>query len=94
VFTGLPFGAAGVVGGYLFDFKTVPLFGVLVWNPHPRITVNGLGGAVIRGDAGILGGGANLRLSENTTLKIDSWNIVNEQGAVVANLKLNLGYRF
>jgi hypothetical protein len=40
VFTGLPFGAAGVVGGYLFDFKTVPLFGVLVWNAHPRISLS------------------------------------------------------
>jgi hypothetical protein len=94
VFTGLPFGAAGVVGGYLFDFKTVPTFGVLVWNPHPRLTVSGLGGVVIKGDAGIVGGGAQIKLSENASLKIDSWNIVNSQGAVVANLKLGIGYRF
>ena len=94
VFTGLPFGAAGLASGYLFDFKTVPTFGVLVWNPHPRLTVSGLGGIVIRGDAGIVGGAASLRLSENATLKLDSWNIVNADGAVVANLKLGLGYRF
>lgn len=94
VFTGLPIGAAGVVGGYLFDFKTVPLFGVLVWSPHPKLTLSGLGGAVIKGDAGIVGGAVNLRLSENATLKLDSWNIVNKDGAVVANLKCGIGYRF
>jgi hypothetical protein len=94
VFTGLPFGAAGVVSGYLADFKTVPLFGVLVWNAHPRLTISGLGGAVIRGDAGIAGGAVNLRLSENATLTLDSWNIVNGSGAVVANLKCGIGYRF
>jgi len=94
VFTGLPFGAAGIVGGYLFDFKTVPVFGVLVWGPHPKLTISGLGGAVIRGDAGIVGGAVDLRLSENATLKLDGWNIVNKEGAVVANLKLGLSYRF
>ena len=94
VFTGLPFGAAGLVSGYLFDFKTIPTFGVLVWNPHPRLTVSGLGGVVIRGDAGIVGGTAGFRLSENATLRLDSWNIFNKQGAVVANLKLGVGYRF
>lgn len=94
VFTGLPIGAAGIAGGYLFDFKTVPLFGVLVWNVHPRLTISALGGAVIKGDAGIVGGGAQIKLSEKTALKIDSWNIVNSQGAVVANLKCGLGYKF
>lgn len=94
VFAGLPFGAAGIAGGYLFDFKTVPLFGVLVWNVHPRLTLNGLGGAVIKGSAGIIGGGATMKLSENATLMLDSWNIINEQGAIVANLKFGIGYRF
>jgi hypothetical protein len=94
VFTGLPIGAAGIAGGYLFDFKTVPLFGVFVLNPHPRLTFSALGGVVIRGDAGIVGGGAQIKLSEKTALKIDSWNILNKQGAVVASLKCGLGYTF
>jgi len=94
VFTGLPFGAVGVSGGYLLDFKTVPLFAVFVWNVHPRIALSALGGAVIGGDSGIAGGAAAVRLTENTSLKLDSWNIVNRNGAVVANLKCSIIYRF
>jgi hypothetical protein len=96
VMAGLPHGlAAGVSASYVLDFNQVTLLGIGVANPTDWLSIALVGGGIPQAEAGCMGASIGIKLNpQGTQLVLDSWNIIGQNGPVVANLKLGIKQSF